>query len=706
MATTVTLGKLRFDVKGDYTTSTQYYANDIVTYRNQQYICTVNVNSTSTGEITPLGTNYWTTFGSLFNFRGTWTVSTSYLVGDIVNQVTSGTITPPGNTSFSLSRSIRRSYICTQPHVSSTSINPIDTGYWATFNSMATLNTQTSAGAATGTYRIGSYSENHYGELVLANRGIAFDANPYYKGGGYKNTVESLTCGYISNNGQCMTWGTGETSSLGMLDNTQCSAVMNLTFTFYDWWRSTSNGGTGVHSTPDGQTPRVLQWEKSYNGNTVLMNSGEVFAWGYGANGENGDGGTTNRGLPVRVGGTLANVFAVSTANHLFYNVRIKRIAMSGGCGTPDDPRHTLALDENGQVWTWGYNGYGQLGDNTTTSKNVPTLIPKSAFGNKDIVAIWAFGNRTGWSGAVDTSGSLWMWGYNVNGQLGLGDTNNRSVPVNVSGLSFGGAGVGNIIKINHSDRWNGSTGEGCTVILTDTGRVYATGLQGSGWIGLGTTTQQNAWINVGSGPGNSVSSVASDMWLMGSGGNRVTLYVRSSADNVLYSCGYSARGQLARGGSSTTSQSTFDKCKMSIAGSLYDMVNVTKMAFSGEGDVCSVLAINSSGLGFGAGDNNVGQLANGTANQFQTWSDSNLIEETANYAFQLVRGPSDMVGNLDDVMGFGRDATNYYFVTVWVNKEGRVMVNGRGNQQQTTQYFAGTIDSVNCTTMTPLISF
>ena len=111
MATTVTLGKLRFDVKGDYTTSTQYYANDIVTYRSQQYICTTNVNSTSSGEISPLGTNYWNTFGSLFNFRSTWTVGISYQIGDIVNQVTSGTITPPGNTSFSLSRSVRRSYI-------------------------------------------------------------------------------------------------------------------------------------------------------------------------------------------------------------------------------------------------------------------------------------------------------------------------------------------------------------------------------------------------------------------------------------------------------------------------------------------------------------------------------------------------------------------------------------------------------------------
>ena len=705
MPTTVTLGKLRFDIKGDHSTSTQYYANDIVTFRNQQYICTADVGPSSTGDVTPNGNTYWTIFGSWFNFRNTWTASTIYRVGDVVNHITSGTVSP-ANLNFNLSRTVARSYICVSQHTSSPTIGPIDATYWTPINQIGTLNTQTSAGSQVGGYTLGVYGENHYGALVLPNRGIAYDNSSFYRGGGYKNNMESLSGGYVSRNGNCITWGTGQSSSLGIADATQASNANNITFTFYDWWRSTSNGGTGVHSTPDNLPPRVIQWEKSYSGNTVLMNSGEVFRWGYGGNGENGDGSNSNRPTPVRVGGTLNNVFNVSTANHLFYNVRIKRIAMGGGCGTPDDVHHTLALDENGEVWGWGYNAFGQLGDNSTTSRNVPTKIPRSRFNNNDVVAIWAFGNRTGWSAAVDSTGTLWMWGYNANGQLGLGDTANKVIPIQVTAVSFGGGGVGNIVKINHSDRWNGSSGEGCTAILTDTGRVYCAGLHGSGWMGLGNTTQQTTWVNAGSGPGSIANSVASDMWMVGSGGNRVTLYVESSADGVLYACGYNARGQLARGGTATTQQATFDKCKMNVGGVLYDMYGVKKLAFSGQDDVCSVLAVMDNGLGFGTGDNNVGQISNGTNNQFQNWSDSNNIEQTINYAFQPIRGAADMVGNLDDVMGFGNDSTNYYFATIWVNKEGRVMVNGRGNQLQTSMYGAGQQDNVNATMLTTLAGF
>ena len=111
MPTTVTLGKLRFDIKGDHSTSTQYYANDIVTFRNQQYICTTDVGPGSTGDVTPNASTYWSIFGSFFNFRSTWTSSTLYRVGDVVNHITSGTLIP-SNSNFNLVRSVPRSYIC------------------------------------------------------------------------------------------------------------------------------------------------------------------------------------------------------------------------------------------------------------------------------------------------------------------------------------------------------------------------------------------------------------------------------------------------------------------------------------------------------------------------------------------------------------------------------------------------------------------
>jgi hypothetical protein len=95
---------------------------------------------------------------------------------------------------------------------------------------------------------------------------------------------------------------------------------------------------------------------------------------------------------------------------------------------------HSLALKADGTVWTWGYNGAGQLGDGTTTNRLVPTLVPTLA----DVVAIAAgsgggpYATPGGYSLALKADGTLWAWGNNGALQLGDGTTNNRSTPVQV----------------------------------------------------------------------------------------------------------------------------------------------------------------------------------------------------------------------------------------------------------------------------------
>jgi len=699
---TTTLGKLRWELRGDWNDANTYVANDVVTFRNVQYICILDTSPSDPSDRSPNNTARWTKFSNLFNYKGDWSTSTQYFVGDIVNQNTSATVFP-ANANFELSRNVEQSYYCVADHVSNNTLNPIDTTYWTPINRSGKLGAQNGAGSPVGRYSLGNFSENPHLCGVLPNRGIIYDASQYYRGGGYKNTVESRSMGYVGLNGQCNTWGTGDNGSLGMNDNTNCSSVHGISFNFYKFFRSTSVGGAGVHSTPDNQLPRAIQWEKSYDRNLVLFNNGEVHSWGYGGTGENGNGTNNNYSYPINVGGTLINVFNGADA---WANIKIKRIAMSGGCGTPDSLCHNLALDENGQVWAWGYNAFGQLGINNLTNQNIPQAIPKASFSGRDIVAIWAMGNRTGWSFAVDTTGALWAWGYNVNGQLGLGDNSNKQIPVQVTGVTFGAAPVGSILKINGSDRWNGSTGEGCSVILTTTGRVYTTGLNGSGWMGNNNTTSLNAWTPVGSGPGSTSNQRARDVWLYGSGGNRATMLVRDSVDGICYTSGYNVRGQCARGGTGTTQQTTQGAAKMSIAGSLYDLVNVSRLGFTSQDDQCSVIVVLDNGLVLGTGENSHGQISNGTYNQFQNWSDANGIEETVNYAFQLCRGASDMIGNMQDVMGFGYDPTNNYFAVIYLNRDGRIMVTGRGNQGQTSIYSAGVVDALSSNIMHPVVIY
>src|SRR5690606_9354298 len=75
---------------------------------------------------------------------------------------------------------------------------------------------------------------------------------------------------------------------------------------------------------------------------------------------------------------------------------------------------HSLALDDQGVIWSWGENYYGQLGDGTTNTRTLPK--PLSVFNDHKIVAI---AGADDYSIALDEDGSVWSWGYNYYGQLG-----------------------------------------------------------------------------------------------------------------------------------------------------------------------------------------------------------------------------------------------------------------------------------------------
>ena len=81
---------------------------------------------------------------------------------------------------------------------------------------------------------------------------------------------------------------------------------------------------------------------------------------------------------------------------------------------------HTLALRQDGTVWAWGQNSYGQLGDGTSMQRTNPVRVP----GLSGVVALAAGQYH---SLAVKSDGTVWAWGYNLNGQLGDGTTTQRT---------------------------------------------------------------------------------------------------------------------------------------------------------------------------------------------------------------------------------------------------------------------------------------
>ena len=140
-----------------------------------------------------------------------------------------------------------------------------------------------------------------------------------------------------------------------------------------------------------------------------LTGAGAVRCWGENANGQLGDGTTTNRYFPVLVSGVAGGVKAISTGGN-----------------------HTCALTSAGAVECWGQNGSGQLGDGTTHRRRVPR---RTAGRGRGVVAISA-GSRH--SCAVTIGGGIKCWGYNLDAQLGEGSTTDSHEPLSVIG--FGGS--------------------------------------------------------------------------------------------------------------------------------------------------------------------------------------------------------------------------------------------------------------------------
>jgi hypothetical protein len=189
-------------------------------------------------------------------------------------------------------------------------------------------------------------------------------------------------------------------------------------------------------------------------GHTCALTTGGVKCWGRNAEGQLGDGTTTQRLAPVDVSGLPSGVVAIS----------------AGG-------DHTCALTTGGAMKCWGLNDYGQLGDGTTAWRNTPVDVSGLSSG---VVSISAGAYHTC---ALTNVGAVKCWGMNDYGQLGDGTTTQRSTPVSVAGLSSGMAAV--------------SAGAYHTCAVTNVGAVKCWGENSEGALGDGTRTRRLIPVDV-----------------------------------------------------------------------------------------------------------------------------------------------------------------------------------------------------------------
>ncbi len=220
------------------------------------------------------------------------------------------------------------------------------------------------------------------------------------------------------------------------------------------------DGTTTQRLTPvdvNGLTSTVTAITAGGSHTCALTSADGVKCWGVNYFGQLGDGTTMQRLIPVDVSGLTSGVIAIAA-----------------------DWDHTCALMDaahGGSVKCWGFNGYGQLGDGTTTNRLVPVDVNGLTSG---VTAIAAGGSHTC---ALTNAGGVKCWGFNGSGQLGDGTTTQRLTPVDVSGLTSTVTAI--------------AAGGSRTCALTSAGGVKCWGYNDDGGVGDGTHTNRLTPVNV-----------------------------------------------------------------------------------------------------------------------------------------------------------------------------------------------------------------
>ncbi|XP_075971785.1 HECT and RLD domain containing E3 ubiquitin ligase 4 isoform X2 [Anticarsia gemmatalis] len=178
---------------------------------------------------------------------------------------------------------------------------------------------------------------------------------------------------------------------------------------------------------------------------------------------------------------------------------------------------HSIALTNNGDLFSWGANSYGQCGLGTMSNKE---MIPQPITSLLGVpIALIACGSNHTF--ALSKSGAVFGWGKNSHGQLGLPDRENKCYPYHLKTLRN--------VKVCHI-----ACGEDFTVFLTLDGGVFTCGTGEYGQTGHGTTKDELVPRKIMELMGSTVTQVAC-------GRRHVLCRV---GDRVL-ACGYGARGQL-----------------------------------------------------------------------------------------------------------------------------------------------------------------
>jgi alpha-tubulin suppressor-like RCC1 family protein len=228
---------------------------------------------------------------------------------------------------------------------------------------------------------------------------------------------------------------------------------------------------------------------------------------------------------------------------------------------------YTLALKTDGTIWAWGNNEYGQLGDGTKIKKNLPTQVGSDMN--------WAYiATGLGHSLAIKTDGTLWAWGFNYYEQLGDGTNVDKTVPT----------------QIGNENNWATiSAGSFSSFAIKTNKTLWAWGNNNLGTLGDGTTVSKNVPTQMG----------IETNWLTVSSKSNHTAALKT--DGTLWAWGLNEEGEVGNGTSGT---GNYQMSRTQIGGTDWKSISIG-YAFT--------LAIKTDGTLWAWGDNNFGEIGNGT---------------------------------------------------------------------------------------------
>ncbi|MFY8187853.1 MAG: T9SS type A sorting domain-containing protein [Flavobacterium sp.] len=255
---------------------------------------------------------------------------------------------------------------------------------------------------------------------------------------------------FLKNDGS--TWMTGQNvnGQLGVGNNTNSNQLINLNisgfvkFALGDYhvlaiksdgtlwgWGQNNLGQLGDGTLVDKNLPVQIgtdnNWIEISTGrrhSTAIKSNGTLWAWGYNVDGSLGVGNTNEYLMPIQVG-TDTNWSKISMGYY-----------------------HSIAIKTNGTLWAWGWNDFGQIGDGTFSPEGFKTSPIQ--IGTDQTWFMVKGGNAH--TIALKNDGTLWGWGWNAFGQLGDSTTIDRLLPVqigNSTNWTSISVGLGHTLALN-----------------------------------------------------------------------------------------------------------------------------------------------------------------------------------------------------------------------------------------------------------------